>query len=80
MVMIRMARAGAKKKLEFVIVATSARGKRDGKYLERLGKYYPRAKDAASKLQVDKARLDAWLAKGATMSQTVGQLVKTLPQ
>ena len=77
-VMIRLARQGAKKHPQFLIVATNKRCKRDGEYLEKLGYYYPKAKDQKEKLRVDLDRLAAWKAKGAQCTQTVGQLLKPL--
>jgi small subunit ribosomal protein S16 len=77
-VTIRLARQGAKKHPQYLIVAVDSAKKRDGQYLDKLGHYYPKAKTAQEKLEVDADKVKAWTAKGAQFSQTVGQLLKTL--
>ncbi|MGG2319927.1 30S ribosomal protein S16, partial [Salmonella enterica] len=44
MVKIRLARAGAKKRPFYHVVATDSRSSRDGKFIERLGYYNPSAR------------------------------------
>jgi small subunit ribosomal protein S16 len=75
-VTIRLARQGAKKSPQYLVVAMSPRGKRDGEYLERLGHYFPKVSDPKAKLSIDLAKFQAWVAKGAQVTKTVGQLVK----
>ncbi|MGE4233280.1 MAG: 30S ribosomal protein S16 [Bacteriovoracia bacterium] len=75
-VVIRMARAGTNKKPVYHIVAADKDRPRDGKYLQRLGLYNPKAKDAKSKITLDMDAYQAWVKKGAIPSETVGQLVK----
>jgi small subunit ribosomal protein S16 len=77
-VTIRLSRQGAKKQPTYLIVAVDKAKKRDGAYLENLGQYYPKAKTPAEKLKVKLEAIKAWQAKGAQVSQTVGQLLKTL--
>ena len=77
-VTIRLSRQGAKKNPQYLIVAMDSAAKRDGSYLAKLGHYYPKAKDAKDKIQADLEKINAWRAKGAQVSQTVGQLLKTL--
>jgi small subunit ribosomal protein S16 len=77
-VMIRLSRQGAKKYPQYLIVVTDSAKKRDGAYLESLGHYYPKAKTAKEKIQVNIEALNAWKAKGAKVTQTLGQLLKTL--
>jgi small subunit ribosomal protein S16 len=77
-VTIRLSRQGAKKNPQYLVVAVDSAKKRDGAYLEKLGHYYPKAKETKDKLKVDEAAVKAWLAQGASVSQTVGQLLKTL--
>ena len=77
-VTIRLSRQGAKKHPQYLIVAMPSRGKRDGAYLENLGHYYPKAKEVKDKIKVNLEAINAWKAKGAQVSQTVGQLLKTL--
>lgn len=77
-VTIRLSRQGAKKNPQYLIVAVDSTKKRDGAYLERLGHYYPKAPAAKDKIQVKQEAVQAWLTKGAQVSQTVGQLLKNL--
>lgn len=76
-VVIRMARAGTKKKPFYHIVAADKTASRDGAYLERLGYYNPRRKGQKDCFELDSASLKNWVSKGAVMSETVGQLVET---
>lgn len=77
-VTIRLQRQGAKKQPQYLIVAVDSAKKRDGEYLEKLGHYYPKAKTKAEKIKCDPAAVAAWRAKGAQVTQTVGQLLKSL--
>ena len=77
-VTIRLSRQGAKKCPQYLIVATEKTKKRDGAYFENLGHYYPKAKNPKDKIKVNLEALKAWQAKGAQLSQTVGQLLKTI--
>jgi len=79
-VMIRLARQGAKKKPEYLIVATSTTGKRDGGFLAKLGHYFPKATTAAAKVKVDAAALEKWIAAGAQMTRTVKQALQAAQQ
>ena len=76
MVKIRLARAGAKKRPFYHVVATESRSSRDGKFIERLGYYNPNAKGGEQKLVVDTARVDYWKGQGAQISERVAFLVK----
>ena len=77
-VRIRLARHGSKKNPIYAVVALDSAKKRDGEYLARFGQYWPKAKEAKDKLKIDVEALRVWQAKGAQVSQTVGQLLKTL--
>lgn len=77
-VKIRLHRQGAKKQPQYLIVATKSASKRDGEYLERLGHYFPKAKDTKDKIKINLEAVNAWKQKGAQVTQTVGQLLKTL--
>jgi small subunit ribosomal protein S16 len=78
-VTLRLARAGTKKKPFFHVVAAEVRGPRDGKYLERLGLYNPKVK-GEGRIKIDVAAAEAWIKKGAMVSETVGQLLKNAPK
>ena len=77
-VTIRLSRQGAKKNPQYLIIAVDSAKKRDGAYLENLGHYYPKAKEPKDKIKVNEVAVQAWRAKGAQVSQTVGQLLKNL--
>jgi small subunit ribosomal protein S16 len=79
MVKIRLARAGAKKRPFYHVVATESRSSRDGKFIERLGYYNPNAKGGEQRLVVDLARVDYWKGQGAQISERVAFLVKGTP-
>ena len=74
MVAIRLRRAGSKKRPFFRVVVTDSRAARDSKFVEILGHYNPRTKPAL--VDVQKERVDYWIAKGAVPSDTVRTLIK----
>jgi small subunit ribosomal protein S16 len=73
-VTIRMSRHGAKKKPFYRIVVSDRRFPRDGRYIEQVGTYDPRAKTGGVKL--DREKISAWIKKGALPSETVSQLIE----
>jgi small subunit ribosomal protein S16 len=73
-VTIRMSRHGAKKNPFYRIVVSDQRFPRDGRYIEQVGTYDPRAKTGGVKL--DQEKIDSWIKKGAKPSQTVSELIK----
>lgn len=75
MVVIRLARGGAKKRPFFNIVATDSRNRRDGRFIERLGFYNPVASGNAETLRIAEDRLTYWKGVGAQLSPTVARLV-----
>src|SRR5258706_616265 len=77
MVVIRLARGGAKKRPFFTIVATDSRSARDGRFVERVGFYNPKATDTETKFRIAQDRLAHWRSVGAQVSPTVARLVKT---
>lgn len=79
MVTIRLARAGAKKRPFYHVVATDKRNPRDGRFIERLGYYNPSAKGNEKKLVLDVAKVRDWQSKGAQVSERVSYLVTTVP-
>jgi small subunit ribosomal protein S16 len=75
MVVIRLARGGAKKRPFFNIVVADSRSRRDGRYIERIGFYNPIATGGEQPLRVASDRLSYWTGVGAQMSPTVARLV-----
>jgi small subunit ribosomal protein S16 len=70
MVVIRLARGGAKKRPFFNIVATDSRNARDGRFIERVGFYNPVAADGEVKFRVAADRLQHW--NGARLVKQFG--------
>jgi small subunit ribosomal protein S16 len=65
---------GRKKQPVYRIVVTDRQKARDGRFVETLGHYNPRTEPVT--IKVDQAKARAWLAKGATPSDTVRSLLK----
>jgi small subunit ribosomal protein S16 len=76
MVVIRLARGGAKKRPFFNIVAADKRDRRDGRFIERVGFYNPVAAGGEQSLSIALDRLNHWKAHGARLSPTVERLVQ----
>ena len=76
MVTIRLTRGGAKKRPFYQIVVADSRSPRDGRFIERIGFFNPLAAGQAERLRLDVAQVDAWVAKGASLSDRVESLVK----
>ena len=76
MVTIRLARAGAKKRPFYHIVATDSRNPRDGRYIERLGYFNPIATGREQRLNLEQERVDYWLSQGAQPSERVAGLIR----
>ncbi len=75
MVVIRLARGGAKKRPFYQIVATDSRSRRDGRFIERLGTYNPFATEKEQSVVIAADRLAYWQGVGAKLSDTVARLV-----
>ena len=73
-VRIRLKRFGTNKRPFYRIVVMDSRTPRDGRVIEELGLYHPIEK-AEKQIAVDDAKVKEWLAKGATTSNTVRQLL-----
>lgn len=76
MVIIRLARGGAKKRPFFNMVVADSRYRRDGRFIERVGFYNPRAAGSEEMLRIQMDRLTYWQSKGAQLSNTVTRLIK----
>lgn len=72
-VVIRMKRAGAKKRPFYRIVVADSRFARDGRYIEQLGHYDPLTNPA--KFVVDKDRFAQWILKGAKPSESIAVMM-----
>lgn len=76
MVVIRLARGGAKKRPFYHIVVTDSRKRRDTNYIKRIGYFNPVARGQEVRLHIDAKLLNYWQGVGAQMSERVEALVK----
>lgn len=76
MVVIRLARGGAKKRPFYNLVVADSRTRRDGRFIERIGFYNPIATEKEEGLRIAADRLTYWQGQGAQLSLTVARLVK----
>ncbi len=74
MVMIRLTRAGAKKRPYYRVIAIDRRAPREGRPLEFLGTYDPLPEPP--KIALESERIEAWLSKGAQLSPAVRSLIR----
>ena len=77
-VRIRLKRFGTKKKPFYRVVVMDSRTPRDGRVLEEIGLYHPIEK-ADKQFSVNEAKVKDWIARGATPSNTVKQLLARKP-
>ena len=80
MVVIRLARGGAKKRPFYSIVAADSHFAANGRFIERIGFYDPKAPAGRESFRLDRERLAHWRAQGAQLSPTVARLVKSRVQ
>ena len=76
MVIIRLARGGAKKSPFYSVVVADSRNRRDGRFIERVGFYNPIAGEGRESLRLDNERIAYWRSNGAQLSDCVARLVK----
>lgn len=76
MVVIRLARGGAKKRPFFNVVVADSRNRRDGRFIERVGFFNPVAREGQEALRLDNERISYWQGNGALLSDAVAKLVK----
>jgi len=75
MLMIRLARFGAKKKPTYRVVVIDKERARNSRSVEVVGHYNPIAKPA--QVHLNRERIDFWVKNGAQPSDTVSRLLKT---
>ncbi len=78
MVVIRLARGGAKKRPFYNVVVADSRCARDGRFVERIGFYNPKASQGEEKIRISLERVKHWESHGAQLSDTVRRLVRQL--
>jgi len=72
-VKIRLARHGAKKAPFYRVVIADGRARRDGRFIEIVGRYNPRT--VPSFVELDLEKVDAWIAKGAQPTEAAAKLI-----
>jgi len=80
MVVIRLARGGAKKRPFYSIVVADKRRTPTGKFIERIGYFNPIAAENEQGLKIDTERVEYWVNHGAKISDRVRSLMKTAGQ
>ena len=76
MVIVRLAKSGAKKNPYYFITVADSRKPRDGAFIERLGFFNPSAKGSEERMRFNLDRLDHWISNGAQLSDKVKELAK----
>jgi small subunit ribosomal protein S16 len=75
---IRLARAGTKKRPVYHVVVADNRAPRDGRFIERLGYFNPLLpKEKTDRLKLDLDKVQAWMKKGAQPSDRVMRFLDT---
>jgi len=77
-VRIRLAKHGKRHSPFYRVVVQDREKARNGRFLEIVGTYDPKNSKVEQPWTLKKDRIEYWLSKGATPSETVGKLIKTL--
>ena len=73
-VKLRLMRMGKTKQPTYRVVAADSRSPRDGRFIEIVGTYAPRAEPSV--VEIDDAKVLKWLAEGAQPTDRVEKLLK----
>jgi len=73
-VKLRLMRMGKKKQPTYRVVAADSRSPRDGRFIEILGTYEPRAEPSV--VLIDNVKAVHWLSEGAQPTETVAKLLE----
>jgi small subunit ribosomal protein S16 len=76
-VSIRLRRTGATKRPTYRVVVADSRSPRQGRFLEIVGHYNPLTNPPTVK--IDRAKVQAWITRGAQPSNTVKRLMQNAP-
>ena len=76
-VTIRLRREGSSKRPRYRVVVTDSRSPRDGRFIEVLAHYSPLTEPPT--VSIDRAKVEAWIKKGAQPSNTVRRLILNAP-
>lgn len=80
MVVIRLARRGAKKQPFYDVVVADSRRARGGRFIEKLGYFNPVARGQALRIDLNREAINEWMKKGAQLSERVQTVVKDFDQ
>jgi small subunit ribosomal protein S16 len=69
-----LARHGAKKKPYYRVVVSDARARRDGRFIEQVGRYNPCVDPTY--VQLDLEKIDSWIKNGAQPTERVSKLIE----
>jgi len=75
-VKIRLTRVGSKKNPIYRVVVADSRSPRDGRFIEIVGRYNPQTDP--STIDLDEAKINAWIEKGAQPTEPVARLIKAV--
>jgi small subunit ribosomal protein S16 len=75
MLKIKLTRIGKRGESHYRIIVAERRSKRDGRFVASLGYYSPQTNPATVK--VDRKLVEYWVSKGAQMTPTIKNLLKT---
>ena len=76
MVVIRLARLGAKKRPKYRVTVADSRYFRNGRFIEVLGHYNPNPRGQEKEITMDLSKVKDWMSKGAQPSDRVKTLIK----
>ena len=78
MVAIRLRRIGSTRRPAYRVVVADSRSPRDGRFIEVIGHYNPLTQPPTVK--IDRAKAQAWIARGAQPSNTVKRLLANVKE
>jgi small subunit ribosomal protein S16 len=77
MLRIRLARRGSNKRPQYRVVVSDSTHGRGGAIVENVGTYEP--KSGERKVELKRDRIEYWIGKGASATDTVKSLIKNNP-
>lgn len=75
-VVIRLSRTGRRNLPVYRVTVADGRFCRDGRYLENVGWYNPKADEPAKRADLNLTAIESWIKKGAQPSPTVKKIIK----
>ena len=76
MVVIRLARLGAKKRPKYRVTVADSRYFRNGRFIEVIGHYNPNPRGQEKEITLDPDKVKSWVGKGAQPTDRVKTLIK----